>query len=101
MDFTRKSRWVKDGHKTEDPLGSNYSGVVSRDSVRIAFTLAVLNGLDICCSDVQNAYLQALTSEKHFIICGPEFGEHEGKRAILRRAVYGGKLASRDYWAHL
>ena len=33
MDFTRKAQWVKDGHKTEDPLGSNYSGVVSRDSV--------------------------------------------------------------------
>jgi hypothetical protein len=29
MDFTRKARWVKDGHKTADPLTSNYAGVVS------------------------------------------------------------------------
>ena len=59
MDFTRKARWVKDGHKTADPLSSNYAGVVSRDSVRIAFTLAAMNGLDICAADVQNAYIQA------------------------------------------
>ena len=25
-DFTRKARWVKDGHKTVDPLSSNYVG---------------------------------------------------------------------------
>ena len=38
MDFTRKARWVKDGHKTADPLSTNYAGVVSRDSVCITFT---------------------------------------------------------------
>ena len=35
MDFTRKARWVKDGHLTPDPVDSNYAGVVSRESVRI------------------------------------------------------------------
>ena len=30
---TQKARWVKDGHRTADPLGSNYAGVVSRYSV--------------------------------------------------------------------
>ena len=25
MDFTRKAQWVKDGHRTADPLGSNYA----------------------------------------------------------------------------
>ena len=38
MDFTRKARWVLDGHKTPDPVGSKYAGVVSRENVRIAFT---------------------------------------------------------------
>ena len=75
MDFTRKARWVKDGHRTADPLGTNYAGVVSRDSVRIACILAAMNGLDICAADIQNAYIQAPTSEKHYVICGPEFGE--------------------------
>ena len=30
MDFTRKSRWVLDGHRTPNPIGSTYAGVVSR-----------------------------------------------------------------------
>jgi hypothetical protein len=33
MDFTRKARWVLDGHKTADPTGSTYAGVMSRESV--------------------------------------------------------------------
>ena len=38
MDFTRKARWVLDGHKTPYLVGSTYAGVVSRESARIAFT---------------------------------------------------------------
>ena len=79
MDFTRKAQWVKGGHKTADPLGSNYAGVVSRESARIAFTYAALNDLDILACDVQNAYIQAPSSEKHYIVCGAEFGDHVGK----------------------
>lgn len=33
MDFTRKSRWVLDGHKTPSVEGSTYAGVVSREIV--------------------------------------------------------------------
>ena len=29
MDFTRKARWVKDGHRTPDPKRSDYAGVVT------------------------------------------------------------------------
>ena len=29
MDFTRKVRWVKNGHLTPDPETSSYAGVVS------------------------------------------------------------------------
>ena len=28
MEFTRKARWVKDGHRTTDPESSSYAGVV-------------------------------------------------------------------------
>ena len=98
MDFTRKARYVKDGHRTPDPEGSVYAGVVSRESVRIALTYAALNDIDITAADIRNAYLQAPASEKHFIICGPEFGvENVGKRAVIRRALYGGKTSGRDF----
>ena len=56
--------------------------------------------------DIINAYLQATTSEKHYIICGIEFGlENVGKRHLIFRALYGplygGKAAGRDLWHHL
>ena len=64
MDFTWKVRWVLDGHRTPDPIGSMFAGVVSRESVRITFTYAALNGLDVCAADIHNAYLQALSSQQ-------------------------------------
>ena len=102
MDFTRKARWVLDGHKTPNPIGSTYAGVVSRESVRIAFTYAALNEIDVCAADVRNAYLQAPSSQKDYIICGPEFGlENVGKVALIQRALYGGKSAGKDFRNHL
>jgi hypothetical protein len=102
MDFTRKTRWVKDGHRTPDPDSSSYAGVVSRESIRILLTHAALHGTDVMAADIRNAYLQAPTSEKHYVICGPEFGlEHVGKHALIPRALYGGKVAGRDLWHHL
>ena len=102
MDFTRKARWVKDGHKTPDPTTSSFAGVVSRESIRIALTYAALLGLPVIGGDIKNAYLQAPSSEKHFIVCGAEFGvENIGRVALIRRALYGGKVAGRDFWHHL
>mmetsp|Transcript_27022 Transcript_27022/g.31442 ORF Transcript_27022/g.31442 Transcript_27022/m.31442 type:complete len:84 (+) Transcript_27022:688-939(+) len=43
-----------------------YKIVVSRESVRIAFTYAALNELPVMAADIRNAYLQARTSEKHY-----------------------------------
>ena len=42
--------------------------------VRIVLTYAALNGLDILAYDIQNSYLIAPTTEKNFIVCGPELG---------------------------
>ena len=64
MDFTRKARWVLDGHKTPDPIGSTYAAVVSRESVHIALTYAAWNELDVFAADIRNAYLRAPSSQK-------------------------------------
>jgi len=74
MDFTRKARWVAAGHKISDPIRSTYTGIVSRERVRIAFTYAELNDLDVFAADIQNAYLQAPCSEKYYLTCGIEWG---------------------------
>ena len=76
--------------------------MVSRESIRITLTYASLNGLSIYGADIQNAYLQAPTSEKHYIICCEEFGlENMGKFAVIRRTLYGGKAAGSDYCQHV
>ena len=102
MDFTRKARWVAAGHKTPDPIRSTYAGVVSRESVRIAFTYAALNDLDVFAADIQNAYLQAPCSEKYYITCGIEWGpDLVGRQAKIVRALYGLKSSGADFRNHL
>jgi len=93
---------MHNGHKTADPVCSTYAGVVSRESVRIALTYAALNDIDIVAADIRNAYLQAPSSQKYYITCGVEFGlENVGRKALIRRALYGSKAAGRDFRNHL
>ena len=100
-DFTRKARYVADGHKLETPSTLTYASVVSRESVRIFFTLAALNGLEVKAADISNAYLNAPCAEKLWIRCGPEFGpEHNGEIAILLKALYGLKSAGASWRRH-
>ena len=52
--------------------------MVSRDIVRTALTYAALNDVDVTAAGIQHYYLQAPSSEKHFVICGKYFGlEHK------------------------
>ena len=74
---------------TEVPIESVYSGVVSLKGLRLIMFLAELNGLDIWATDVGNAYLEAKTLERVFIIAGPEFGELEGHLLVVFKALYG------------
>ena len=98
-----EGRFVLDGHKTDKPAEmSTFAGVVSRESIRIVLLYASLNDIDIYAGDIQNAYLQAPSSQKHYIDCGVEFGrENVGKRALIKRSFYGGKTAGRDFRNHL
>ena len=57
MDFRQKARFVANGAKTPNLTTTNFAGVVSRDTVRIALTYAALNGLNVMSSDILNAYL--------------------------------------------
>ena len=84
LDFARKVRWIKDGHRTLYPEWSTYAGVVSREKVRIALTYAALNGIQVMSGNIRNAYLQAPTSKKHYIVCGSYFDiENIGKIGLV------------------
>ena len=79
-----------------------YAGGVSHASVHIAFMYAALNGLDIFTADIRNACLQAVSSQKYFIICGPEFGlENAGRVVLIHRTLYGGKSVGKDFQNNL
>ena len=88
-DGRHKARLVADGHLTDIPLDSVYSGVVSLQGFRLVLFLAELNQLELWATDIGNAYLEAQTSEKVYIIAGPEFGEREGHILIIHKALYG------------
>jgi len=101
-DLTRKARFVAGGHLTAPPKESVFSSVVSRDSVRIAFTYAALNGLDILVGDAQNAYLNAPTKEKCWFRAGLEFGnELAGRPVKIVRALYGLKSSGARWRDHM
>ena len=87
--FRRKARFVADGHKTKTPAAMTYSSVVSRDSVRIALTIAALNDLDVLACDIQNAYLCADCRERIWTRAGPEFGSEAGQPMLVKKALYG------------
>jgi hypothetical protein len=60
-----------------------------------------MNGLSICAGDVGNAYLNAVTDHKVYIVAGPEFGKYEGKRLIVHKALYGLPTSGARYHEHL
>ena len=88
-DGRHKARLVADGHLTEVPLSSVYSGVVSLRGIRLVLFLAELNGLEEWGTDIGNAYLEAFTKEKVYIVAGPEFGDLQGHILIILKALYG------------
>ena len=102
MDFTSKSRWIKDGHRTPNTTAPNYAGVVSREIILVLLTHSDFHIVSVKAAYIQNACLQDPTSEKHYIICVPELGiEIKGNQAVIIPDLYGGKSAGSDFWHHL
>jgi hypothetical protein len=92
---------VAGGHMVDAPSFLTYSSVVSRETVRIALTIAALHDLDVKAADVENASLTAPTTEKVWTVCDPEFGPDQGKKALIVRALYGLKGSGASYRNHI
>ena len=97
-DLKRKARLVADGNLTQVPIDSVYSSVVSLRGLRLTIFLAELNQLELWCTDVGNAYLEARTDEKIYIIAGNEFGLREGHTLIIHKALYGLRSSGARWW---
>jgi len=97
-DLRRKARLVADGNLTQVPVESVYSSVVSLRGLRLTIFLAELNQLELWCTDVGNAYLEAYTDEKIYIVAGNEFGAREGHTLIIHKALYGLRSSGARWW---
>ncbi len=95
MDLTRKCRICARGDQNDAPMNVTYASVVSQESVRIRFMLALLNGLKMLQANVAGAYLNAPCAERVHTVLGPEFGDQQGKVAVIVKALYG--LSSSGY----
>ena len=88
-DGRHKARLVAGGHLTDTPIDSVYSSVVSLRGIRLLTFIAELNDCEVYATDIGNAYLEAYTKEKVYIVAGPEFGELEGHVLLIQKALYG------------
>ena len=75
---------------------NRHTCVVSWDSVRLAFLIAQLNGLDIMTCDFWNAYLNAPCREKEWFKGGLDTGEDRGNSPHHK-----GTLRTQEFWCFL
>ena len=94
----RKSRFISDWHKTKTSATITYLSVVSRDSVRIALTIAALNDLDVFAYDIQNAYLTEDCIEQVWVVDKPEFGSKSGKNMLEDFKLKDNKIEPPDVY---
>ena len=82
-DGCHKARLVAGGHLTPDPIDTIYSGAVSKRSLGLSILLAKFNNMEVWGADIGNAYLEATTKEKLYIVAGPEFEELQGQILVI------------------
>ena len=70
---------------------------MSRDSIRIAFTLADLNNLDIRAADIDNAYLNEECQENIWTVIGAEFISEKVKVMLVVNELYGLKSSGTSW----
>lgn len=77
------------GHLTNIPVDSVYSGVASLRGFRLLVFLAELNELKTWRTDISSAYLELYTKENVCILAEPEFEHLSGYRLLASRSLYG------------
>ena len=65
-----------------------YSGVVTIETICIAFTMATSHDLEVKATDVFSVYVMTHNREKIYTVPGIEFGGDTGKSAIIIRVLF-------------
>jgi hypothetical protein len=99
----QKARYVAGGHQTKPMKDVTFVSVVSRDSICLAFTVAVLNDLDVLSAgDISGVYLNAKAAEKIYTTAGKEFGPGKaGHPVFIVRALYGLPSSGKVWREHM
>ena len=92
-----KARLVCGGNVLDSSRFTTYSSTIQNISVRMLMVVAVQNKLQFLAGDVGNAFPTAPCREKVWTTAGPEFGERQGSKVSLKRALYGLATASRAF----
>ena len=101
-DLRRKSRLVAGGHLVDLIDTPYYSSTVKSISVQLLHVIAHKLDLKQLCGDIGNAFPNAYTNEKVYVPkAGPEFGEHQGKTIIIKKALYGLRSSAERFHTHL
>ena len=102
QDLTRKCRLVAGGHLVDVTDIQVYSSTVKSISVQLLHVISHKAGLKQLFGDIGNAFPNAFTEEKVFVVkAGPEFGKYEGQCIIIRKALYGLCSSAERFHAHL
>ena len=97
-----KAQYVAGGHQTKPTKDVTFASVVSRNSIRITFTVAALNDLDVLSADISGAYLNAKAAEKVYTTAGTEFGpDKAGRPVLITRALYGLRSSGKAWRDHM
>ena len=98
MNFTRKSRWVKNGYIHDPPAESTFSVVVSRETVIIFLTYDTLNDLKVMCCEVNLHTCNHHCLKKIKLYVPTNLGKILGVLNSLRdQVMYGVKFSGSDY----
>ena len=96
-DLRRKARMVAGGHVIDSSMYESYSSVVQMRTIRLLETVAMNEGLKIMTGDIGNAFVHAFTKEKIYSVAGKEFGDREGCKIIIKKALYGLATSARQW----
>ena len=98
----RKCRLVAGGHLVDMMDIQVYLSTVKSISVQLLHAISHKANLKQICGDIGNAFPNAYTKEKVYILkAGVEFGEYAGKFIVTRKALYGPCSSSERFHAHL
>ena len=93
FDGKKHRRCLAGGHVTKQVEQGLCSDIVDLENVRLAFLIPAVTGLIVVAADVGSAYVMALAVEKVYAVLGPQFGDPEGQKEIIVKALYGPGLS--------